>query len=141
MTYLYHGNAARALADVNQASELDPKDAYHALWVNIVGQRNRLASRLEQAITKVDMTKWPGPVLRLFLGQSTPAAVLAAADSPDAKKKNGQICEANFYSGIVALRKGVKDEAAKLYRSAADACPRDFIEWYAAHAELKQLGR
>jgi lipoprotein NlpI len=141
VTYLYNGDAARALADVNQASELDPKDAYHALWVDIVGQRNGVASRLEQAIAKLDMTKWPGPVLRLFLGQLTPgAAVLAAADNPDAKKKSNQICEANFYSGIVALRTGAKDEAAKLYRSAADACPRDVIEWYAAHAELKQLG-
>src|SRR5262245_7919320 len=141
VTYLYSGDAAKALADVNQASELDPKDAYVALWMDIVGQRNAVASRLEQTIAKLDMTKWPGPVLRLLLGQLTPAAVLAAADNPDARRKNNWICEANFYSGIAALRTGSKDDAAKLYRSAADACPRDSIEWYAAHAELKQLGR
>jgi lipoprotein NlpI len=87
------------------------------------------------------MTRWPGPLLRLFLGQSTPAAVLAAADTPDAKKKNERICEANFYSGIVALRNGAKDEAAARYRSAADACPRELVERHAARAELEQLGR
>jgi lipoprotein NlpI len=141
VTYLYSGHAAKALSDVNQASELDPKDAYHALWMDIVGQRAGVASRLEQALAKLDMTKWPGPVLRLFLGQLTPAAVLASADNPGAKKKNDQICEANFYSGIVALRKGAKDDAAKLYRLAADACPRDLMVWYAAHAELKELGQ
>jgi lipoprotein NlpI len=141
LTYLYRGDPAKALADVNQASELDPKYAYHALWVDIVGQRNGLASRLEQAMTKLDMTKWPAPVLRLFLGQSTPAAVLAAADDPDANKKKGQVCEANFYGGILALRKGAKDEATKLYRLAADGCPRNFMELYAANAELKQLAR
>ena len=141
VAYLYGGDPAKALADVNQASELDPKDPYQALWVDIVGQRNGLASRLERAITKVDMTKWPGPLLRLLLGQSTAAAVLAAADHPDAKKKTDRVCEANFYSGIAALRKDAKDEAAKLFRSAADGCPHDFIEWYAAHAELRQLGQ
>jgi lipoprotein NlpI len=87
------------------------------------------------------MTKWPAPVARLFLGQSTPAAVLAAADNPDAKKKKDQVCEANFYSGILALRKGATDDAVKLYRLAADECPRIFMESHAANAELKQLGR
>jgi len=87
------------------------------------------------------MTKWPAPVLRLSLGQSTPAAVLAAADDPDAKKKKEQVCQANFYSGIVALRQGAKVKAAQLFRLAADGCPRDFPESFAANAELKQLGQ
>ena len=97
------------MADVVQASELDQKDAYNALWVDIVGQRNNLESRLSQVLNKIDMTSWPGPVVRLFLGQLTPAAVLAAADDPDAVKKKGQICEANFYSGELALRGKARD--------------------------------
>ncbi len=141
LTYLYTGDLAKAVADVKHASELDPKSAYHALWLDIVEQRDGLQSRLEQAITQLDMTKWPAPVVRLFLGQLTQADVVAAADDPDTYKKKGQICEAHFYSGIIALRKGANDEAARLYRLAADDCPRDFFEWFAANAELKQLGR
>jgi hypothetical protein len=34
---------------------------------------------------RIDMTKWPAPVIRLYLGQMTPDSVLAAADSPDAQ--------------------------------------------------------
>ena len=86
------------------------------------------------------MTAWPAPVIRMFLGQMTPAAVLAAADDPDATKKKGQVCEANFYSGEWALRHGAKDEAARLFRLAASDCPKDFNEWSAANAELKALG-
>jgi lipoprotein NlpI len=138
--YLYSGNLAKALADVSQASELDPKNAYNALWVDIVGQRNNVPSRLSQAISTIDMTAWPAPVIRMFLSQTTPAAVLAAADDPDATKKKGHLCEANFYSGELALRQGAKDEAARLFGLAASDCPRNFDEWGDANAELKVLG-
>ena len=68
------------------------------------------------ASSKIDMTPWPAPIIRMFLGRMPPAAVLAAADDPDAKKKKNQVCEANFYSGELALRQGAKDEAARLFR-------------------------
>ena len=86
------------------------------------------------------MTVWPAPVIRLFTDQMTPAAVLAAADDPDAAKKVGRICEANFYSGELSLTKGAKDEAIRLFRLAASGCPHGFNEWDAANAELKTLG-
>jgi lipoprotein NlpI len=86
------------------------------------------------------MMKWPAPVIRLFLGQTTPAEVLAAADSPDAKTRMGQVCEANFYSAELALQQGAKEESARLFRLAAAACPREFVERPAASAELNALG-
>ena len=86
------------------------------------------------------MTKWPAPAVRLFLGQLTPEAVLAAADDPDPKTKNGQVCEANFYTGELALSKGATDDASRLFQLAVDGCPKTFIEWSAASLELKTLG-
>jgi lipoprotein NlpI len=140
LAYLYGGNGAKALAAVSQANAFNPKDAYNALWVDIVGQRNNVPSRLSDAISKIDMTAWPAPVIRLFLGQMTPAAVLAAADDPDAAKKTDQVCEADFFSGELALRNGAKDEARRLFLLAAGACPKNLIEWGAANEELKALG-
>ena len=84
------------------------------------------------------MTKWPAPVIRLYLGQMTPEAVLAAA--ADATTKKSQVCEANFYSAELSLTKGLKDEATRLFRLAASDCPHGFNEWDAANAELKALG-
>ena len=86
------------------------------------------------------MTVWPAPVIRMFLGQMTQSAVLAAANDPDPNKKKDQVCEANFYSGELALRTGAKNEALRLFRLAARDCPRGFFEWPAANAELKALG-
>jgi lipoprotein NlpI len=137
---LYAGSLDNALADFNQASALAPKYAYAALWLDIVSQRNKLPSRLPQTSSQIDMTAWPAPVIRLFMGQMTSGAVLAAADDPDAATKKAQVCEANFYTGELSLLKGEKDEAARLFRLAASDCPHGFIEWDAANAELKTLG-
>src|SRR5262249_9689523 len=97
--HLYSGSLPKALADLNQATELDPRDAYAAPCSDIASRRSQVASRLSQAITQIDMTKWPAPVIRLFVGQLSPAAVMAAADTTDAAKKREQVCEANFYTG------------------------------------------
>ena len=86
------------------------------------------------------MTVWPAPVVRMFLGQMTPAAVLAVADNPDPRVKKDQVCEANFYSGEIALRIGAKDEAARLFKTAARDCPHGLDEYVAAKAEARALG-
>jgi lipoprotein NlpI len=109
---LYTGGLPRALADFNQASELDPKYAYSALWLDMAAKRSGLPSRLAEATAQIDMTKWPGPVIRLFLGQITPAAVLAAADNPNPETQKGQVCEANFFSGDLALQRGASAHAS-----------------------------
>src|SRR5262249_26315514 len=77
---LYRGALQRALAALGQASELNPKWGYRALWLDIANRRSNGSSRLADATQQVDMTKWPAPVIRLYLGESTPEAVLAAAD-------------------------------------------------------------
>jgi lipoprotein NlpI len=135
----FAGAAMPARADIAQASKLDPKYPYYALWIDIIDKRGNAPSTLEQGITRVDMTKWPAPVIRMFLGETTPAAVLAAADDPDPKTKVGQVCEADFYSGELALQQGAKEEAARLFNLAANSCPREFVEGPAARDELAAL--
>jgi lipoprotein NlpI len=85
------------------------------------------------------MTKWPSPVVRLFLGDFTPDAVLAAADDPNVATKNSHRCDANFYIGELKLLAGAKDDPAKLFAQAAQACGHDDVELSAANAELKVL--
>ena len=135
----FAGAIAPARADMVQASKLDPKYPYYALWIDIIDKRSNAPSGLTQSIGQVDMQKWPAPVIHMFLGESTPAAVLAAADDADPKTKLGQVCEANFYSGELALQQGAKQEAARLVHLAANSCPREFVEGPAAKDELAAL--
>ena len=80
------------------------------------------------------------PTQRLYLGQLTPEATLAAADDPDATTKSHQVCEANFYSGELALQRGARRDAIRLLQQSAASCPKGFVEYAGAIAELKALG-
>jgi tetratricopeptide (TPR) repeat protein len=134
------GSLPKSLADLDQSQELDPKDFYAALWREIVVRRSDQPSHLADATAKLDMTKWPAPIVRLFLGETTPEAVLAAAENSAPLLQKGQVCEANFFAGELALQRGSKEDAARLFGLAATDCPKTFIEWSAAKDELKALG-
>ena len=137
---LFAGALPKALADLNQASALDPKNTYTALWLYIISNRNHLSGQLLEAAKGVDMTNWPAPVVQLYLKKITPDALLAAADVPDAERKKGQVCEANFYTAELDLLQGTNDEAIALFRHVATDCPKSLNVWQDAVAELKTLG-
>jgi tetratricopeptide (TPR) repeat protein len=128
-----------AIEDFNRSSELNPKSIYTRLWLEIARKRSGQPGQLAESAGQLDMEKWPAPLIRLFLGDETLDAVLVAADDPSAAKKKGQICEANFYAGELALNQGATDEAVRLLHLAADGCPRTFVEWPAANADLRRL--
>jgi len=98
---------------------------------------------LSETSKQLDMTKWPGPIIKLYLGQFTPAAVLASVEEKAGRAKTRQTCQANFYGGLWALRQAAKpeakEEAARLLKLAASDCYKSALEWRAAVAELKAL--
>src|SRR5580698_7039825 len=122
------GNSPAAIADFKKASELDPKDAYTALWRELAERRNNSPSHLAEAAKQLDMTVWPAPVIRHFLGELNIEQTYGAAFDTDPKTKAAQTCEANFYSGELALLTKNKKEAQRLLKLAADQCPPSFIE-------------
>lgn len=140
IAYFYAGFPRKALADFQMANHIDPDYPYYPLWLDIVGHRIHQASGLAEAASHLDMGPWPSPVIRLFLGQLSAGAVLSAARESDTAKKKEQMCEANFYIGVLTLQQGAKDEAARRFQRAVTDCPLDFVEAPAARAELKALG-
>lgn len=137
--YVIGGRNPDAEADFRKAAELNPKDAYAALWRELAERRNNAPSHLAEAAKNLDMTVWPAPVIRLFLGELNAEQTFAAAFDTDPQTKAAQTCEANFYSGEFALLKKNKKEAQRLLKLAADNCPPSFIESTAAVAELIPL--
>jgi len=138
-THYLAGSLAKALADVSQANALDPAEPYAALWLGILGQRSRLPNQMAKTTANVDMAAWPAPVIKLYLGELTTEAALAAAEHAESSTRRGQLCEVNFYAGDIALRGGAKPEATRLFTLAARDCPKTWIELEAANAELKAL--
>ena len=137
--YVVGGRTADAVADFKKAAELNPKDAYAALWRDLAERRNNAPSHLAEAAKQLDMTVWPAPVIRHFLGELNAEQTFGAAFDTDPKTKLAQTCEANYYSGEFALLKKNKKEAQRLLKLAADDCPRSFVESTAAIAEIISL--
>jgi lipoprotein NlpI len=137
--YVIGNRTPDAIADFKKAAELNPKDAYAALWRDLAERRNNSPSHLADAAKQLDMTVWPAPVVRHFLGQLNIEQTYGAAFDTDPQTKAAQTCEANYYSGELALLQKNKKEAQRLLKLAADQCPPSFIESTAAVAELIQL--
>jgi lipoprotein NlpI len=140
--YLAGGLPAKARDDMRRAAQLERKNAYAVLWQDIAERRAKRKGVLDggKGLKDVVMNSWPAPLLHMFSGELKADGVLVAADDPNPALKEAHTCEANFYSGQYALIQSNRDEAVKLFQTAAKECPRGFIEGIVAAAELKGLG-
>jgi hypothetical protein len=75
-------------------------------------------------------------VIRLFLGETTPAELLAFAKDSDPKKSRERLCDANFFVGQLALVRGSQEVAKRAFQIVARDCPPQLLEMGAASAEL-----
>jgi rhomboid protease GluP len=80
---------------------------------------------------QLDLDKWPGPVVRLYLGKATQQDVEEPASA-----NAGDKCESDFYIGEWELGLNDHSKALSLLHAAADKCPQNFIEREAAKAEI-----
>lgn len=140
--HLAGGAAAKAQADMKLAARLERRNAYAVLWQDIAERRGKQKGVLAggKGLKDVEMKGWPAPLLSMFAGELKPDGALIAADDPNPALKEAHTCEANFYGGQYLLIQNSRDEAVKLFRSAAKDCPRGFLEGIAATAELKGMG-
>ncbi|MBR1216570.1 tetratricopeptide repeat protein [Bradyrhizobium sp. U87765 SZCCT0131] len=137
--YVLGGHLPDAEADFRKANRINPQDPYAALWLEIAERRNNSAGHFRETAKPLDMTVWPAPLVRHYLGEASFAQTLAAADGGDARTKLAQGCEANFYGGELALLRKDRTEAQRLLQIAADGCPQGFVEANAALMELITL--
>jgi lipoprotein NlpI len=137
----FQGEFALAARDFAQTRQLSQSDAYVAIWSYLARTRNGESVRpeFEQNARELPDDAWPAPVLRAYLGQISPEALLAAAAHSDARKQAEHRCEANYYLGQWHVIRGEREPAVAHFRAAQDQCPRFFLEYTGAAAELKRL--
>lgn len=135
----YLGQFPESAAALAQAK---PEDRYAAIWRYLAQMRAGQAKDARSALVEGSKTltpgKWPAAVVNLYLGKATEPTMFAAAKHADPKTQADQVCEANFYAGALKLARNQQAQALPL-RAAEKGCPRDFVEYQGAVAELGRL--
>ena len=85
-------------------------------------------------MANVNKSRWPYPIVELFLGRRTPEATLAAA------RQHEEHCDAQFYVGEWHLLRADLASAIGPLKRVAETCAD--ASWSEdARAELKRLGQ
>jgi tetratricopeptide (TPR) repeat protein len=119
-----------AAVDLSAASKLEPANEYLLLWLHVADQR---ASKSDDSLFSVnssslDLTRWPGPIVALFLRKATRTQVVSAAAGT-------QSCQAYFFIAEWEIENRKASRARSDLQRAIDLCPADFVESLAARAE------
>jgi lipoprotein NlpI len=139
LALLYSARLSEAQQDLSRAVELRPKEFYNVIWLYIARARNGSSAENELAknAAVLDLAKWPGPVVRLFLGKTTPEQVLQSASDKDQQKKSEQLCEANFFIAEHQALHYQRDASRQSFRLAMQICNKNYFLYVpAARAEL-----
>jgi lipoprotein NlpI len=132
-----------AVPDFVRAVQIDPTKPYRVLALYLAKARGGDPDRemLATNAAQLNLTQWPGPVVRLLLGQATPQAVLNAAQDPDPQVQRERQCEAYFYIGEYLLIADQKGEAARMFQAAVSTGVTSLFEYASAKAELRRLAQ
>jgi lipoprotein NlpI len=133
-------NYSNAAKDFAESLRLNPSRVYSAIWLYIAHARlGRLDTKdlakyaPEEPRTQ---TKWPTPIVGLFVGVTPEDFVWESAKKGTEQQKIDQSCEANFYIGEYHLLHSKQEAAAlSLFDNVIRECPRDFYELLAARNE------
>jgi tetratricopeptide (TPR) repeat protein len=140
--YFAQSNLTAATADFVHTISAAPSSSaavYSVLMLHVIMKRQGHddAQQFARVAAAADLSKWPGPVLKLDLGQMTASEVMMAAASPGTdRQKKWQVCEANYFTGEDALLHHQRTTALARLKAARDGCPN----YAAALVELKRLG-
>jgi lipoprotein NlpI len=127
--------------------------SYSALWLYLARLRGGVPDTgpysLKDNAIMLDATKapdgspglsrWPGPVVKVMLGQATREEAAAAAKEGDPQRLAERVCDVDFYFGEVDLAHNETASAKAHFQNAAEKCPFASFERMGATAELARL--
>jgi len=138
------GNDAMALADFAKTATLHPGNSYYLLWRYLAELRTGrdAATDLREGAGQIDPGVWPGPIIRVLLGDLAPGDVKPPAFPvrwSAADQAAGAHCELDFYQAEVHLLRGERDQAHQLFQAAVDTGVKEYVEYRAATMELGRM--
>ena len=140
--YFDIGQFDKAIADYKKAIELEPAEPYHEVRLYLARRRTgkpQAVPGLIKVRTKLRADRWITQVVRMYLGEITPAMCLAAAAHANPKKNRDRVCEAHYYIAQLYLIRGDKKRAGEHFRKCVETEVKYFVEYHSSKMELKRL--
>jgi len=139
---LVRGEGDKAAADLAKSAALKIW-AYNVLWLSLAREKAHVPDTdnlsLKAHAARLDLTQWPGPVVKYLMGDGTPQSVNAAAQQGDPARLIERVCDADFYVAEHDVANGNAAAAKPLLQRAAEKCPFASFERMGATAELMSL--
>jgi tetratricopeptide (TPR) repeat protein len=143
--YFAQSNLTAAIADFEYTISATPSSSSAvsaALLLHVIMKRqgHNDAQQLARVAASADLSKWPGPMLKLDLGRETASEVMVAAASGVSDWQKWRVCEANYFTGEDALLHHQRTTAVARLKAARDGCPKGDTTYALSLTELKRLG-
>lgn len=141
LAHFFQSDWKKSSVDIGQAITIGGVDPYRSLWRALALARGGESwqALLTADASHLDLTEWPGPVVRFLLGEIPEAQVLSEAWHEEPRLAKQRQCEAYFYLGQQALIRGEAERARDLFeKSVAEGVP-DFLEYRGARVELLRM--
>jgi lipoprotein NlpI len=132
-----------SVPDFVRAMTLDSSNPYRVLGVYLAKARAGDVDRqlLATGTRQLNRTRWPGPLVALYLGELTPQALIEATRDADVRSQREKQCEAYFHAGEFLLMAGQREAALRMFQSAVATGITSFYEYASARAELRRLSQ
>ena len=124
------GRFAEAIPMISTYLAVKPQFHFGGLWLYLAeaGAGRDPKPNLTARFRKADLSRWPGPLVALYLGTATADAVRAAAKQGDPDYLDIQACQAAFYIGALEQISGKAENARRDLTAAATTCPKSSFE-------------
>jgi lipoprotein NlpI len=134
------GQFDAAAADFVQSLSLKANQPHTVLWLHLARLHTKTADESEFAgnAAKLDLSKWPGPIVRYYQGQEKADEVFALPPG-STEKHDVEKCEASYYVAETLLAARKRDDAKRMLEAARPACPAALVETRLIAAELGNL--
>ncbi|MEE8139675.1 MAG: hypothetical protein V3T66_02060, partial [Alphaproteobacteria bacterium] len=96
---------------------------------------------LRDAVEKLDLRRWPGPLVSMYLGRMSGAEAIKRAGQGSKRKRRGRLTEAYYFVAQDHLIRGDGDKAKELLRSALKLRIKNFVVYTGAQAELARMAK
>jgi len=131
---------AAGISDLKTSLTLRPEQPYQVLSLHLARLWTKTADQPELLANsaKLDLSKWPWPIVLYYQGKIRPDEVFAAAAAAEATDHMGQTCEANYYVGQYLMAVHKPNDGKPLLLSARQSCTPDMTEYQLARFALEK---